>query len=426
MPGPPTGPARIVQGRYRLGEVLGHGSRATVHRAEDLLLGRDVAIKLIAGTVADPAALTGQEAEARRLASLTMHGLVTLLDAGVDVEADGGPRIFLVLELVEGADLKRVLARGPLQGRQVATMGLDLAEALQYMHDRGVVHQDVTPANVLLLDHGSERRPRVKLGDFGVEDIVGAAAQGAYRAPEQGEQGRATPASDVYALGLVLLEALTGVVGLRALEVLPAGPWRATLAGMLDADPDRRPRAESLVADFRRLIVAETGRHRGSDPSPGEEARLAAVRGYAVLDTPPDAPFDRIAHLASRVLDVPMAAIGILDADRVWFKARTGPVPTEVPRDDAVHSGLLDGDGVVELPLDAAIALGAGGPAVRFAAAAPLVTLDGLLLGLLAVYDTEPRTLPPAADETLADLAAIVLHELELRRAARRAALARR
>ncbi len=424
MGGPPTGPGRIVQGRYRLREVLGHGSRATVHRAEDLLLGRDVAIKLIAATAAGPEALSAQEAEARRLASLTMHGLVTLLDAGIDVEAEGGPRIFLVLELVEGTDLKRVLARGPLQPRQVAHIGFDVAEALQYMHDRGVVHQDVTPANVLLLAHGSERRPRVKLGDFGVQDVVGA-AHGPYRSPEEGEHGRPTAASDVYALGLVLLECLTGTPGPAALDAVPSGPWRDTLAGMLDPDPGRRPGAGSLVQAFRELIVAETGRHRGSE-SPGEDARLAAVRGYAVLDTPPDAPFDRITHLASRVLDVPMAAIGILDADRVWFKARTGPVPPELPRSDAVHEGLLDGDGVVELPLDAPAPLGPDGPTVRFAAAAPLVTVDGLLLGLLAVYDTGPRTLPPTADETLTDLAAIVLHELELRRAARRTALARR
>jgi hypothetical protein len=429
MGAPPTAPLRTLQGRYRLTEVLGHGARATVYRAEDLLLGREVAVKVIAGT--DPDAATAREAEARRLASLTMHGLVTLLDAGVEQVPDGSTRVFLVLELVEGTDLKRVLARGPLPPRQVAHIGLDLAEALRYMHDRDVVHRDVTPANVLLLDHGAERRPRVKLGDFGVRDIVGAAAaEGAYRSPEQVEGSPASPPGDVYALGLVLLECLTGTGGPDALETAPPGPWRSTLAAMLDPDPARRPGAEALVATFRRLIVEETGRHRSPARASGEEARLAAVRAYGVLDTPPDAPFDRISSLAARVLDVPMAAIGILDADRVWFKARTGPLPAQVARDAPLHAALLDGDGVIEVQ-----AVGDGltadplvvdDPALRFAAAAPLLTPEGLRLGMLAVYDSTPRTLPAGAEATLADLAAIVLHELELRRAARRAALARR
>ncbi|HEV7624080.1 MAG TPA: serine/threonine-protein kinase [Amnibacterium sp.] len=431
MGGPPTAPLRTLQDRYRLTEVLGHGARATVYRAEDLVLGRDVAVKLIAVTAAEPGALREQEAEARRLASLTMHGLVTLLDAGVEIPADGPPRIFLVLELVEGTDLKRVLTRGALAPRQVAHIGLDVAEALQYMHDRGVVHRDVTPANVLLLDHGSERRPRVKLGDFGVQGIVGAAAaDGAYRSPEQVAGRAAVPASDVYALGLVLLECLTGAVGPGAAAAAPPDPWRSTIARMLDPDPARRPDAAALAATFRRLVVEETGRHRGRAAHPGEDDRLAAVRAYGVLDTPPDAPFDRITHLASLVLDAPMAGIGILDADRVWFKSRSGPLPAEVPRAAALHAALLDGDGVVELAdaVDAFAAdpLVAAAPQVRFAAAAPLLTAEGVRVGLLGVYDTAPRILPPGAAETLADLAAIVLHELELRRAARRAALARR
>ncbi|HEY0373850.1 MAG TPA: GAF domain-containing serine/threonine-protein kinase [Amnibacterium sp.] len=430
MGGAPTAPLRTLQGRYRLTEQLGHGARATVYRAEDLLLGRDVAVKVIEAGSADAAAVAAHEAEARRLASLTMHGLVTLLDAGVERPPDGPPRIFLVLELVEGTDLKRVLASGTLPPRHVAHIGLDVAEALQYMHDRGVVHRDVTPANLLLLDHGADRRPRVKLGDFGVQDIVGAAAaHGAYRSPELAGTAKATPAADVYALGLVLLECLTGTAGPAALAAAPPEPWRSTLAAMLDPDPDARPDAETLVAAFRRLIVEERGRHRGPEQESGEEARLAAVHAYGVLDTPPDAPFDRIANLAARVLDMPMAAIGILDRDRLWFKARTGALPAEVPRDAALHAALLDGD-VVDLPDGpgpfAADPLVADDPVVRFAAAAPLTTAEGLQLGVLAVYDTASRSLPEGAEATLADLAAIVLHELELRRAARRAALARR
>ena len=335
-----------------------------------------------------------------------------------------------MLELVEGTDLKRVLARGPLPARQVAHIGLDLAEALRHMHDRGVVHRDVTPANVLLLDHAAERRPRVKLGDFGLQELVGgAAAAGAYRSPEQVAGAAATGASDVYALGLVLLECLTGRPD--GLPAVVAEEWRRPLTAMLDPDPAARPDAATLVATFGRLVVDETGRHREGPRRAEETGRLAAVRAYGVLDTPPDAPFDRIAHLAARVLGTRMAAIGLLDADRVWFKARVGELPAEVPRGEPLHAALLEGPSPTAVRDAAADPALSGDPLVallgiRFAAAAPIRTADGLLIGLLAVYDETPAAFDPSAAATLADLAAIVLHELELRRAARRAALARR
>lgn len=427
--GDPAAP-RVLRNRYRLGDVLGVGTHATVYRAEDLLLRRGVAVKVVTGGAADAAILAAQEAEARRLAGLTMHGLVTLFDVAVERSAEGPATVFLVLELVDGTDLKRVLARGPLPARQVAHIGLDLAEALHHMHERGVVHRDVTPANVLLLDHAAERRPRVKLGDFGLQDLVGgAAASGAYRSPEQIAGEPANGASDVYALGLVLVECLTGRPD--GLDDVVAGEWRRPLTAMLDPDPAARPDAATLVATFGRLVVEETGRHREAPRRSEETARLAAVRAYGVLDTPPDAPFDRIADLASRVLGTRMAAIGLLDADRIWFKARVGELPAEVPRVDPLHVALLEGASAAAVRDAAADPELSGDPLVallgiRFAAAAPIRTAEGLLIGLLAVYDETPADLDPSAADTLTDLAAIVLHELELRRAARRAALARR
>src|SRR5206468_9137194 len=99
---------------------------------------------------------------------------------------------------------------------------------------------------------------------------------------------------------LVLLECLTGPSA--GLDAVAADGWRSILAAMLDPDPDRRPDAREAVEAFRRLIVEETGRHRGGPGDSAEPERLEAVRGYGVLDTPPDAPFDRIAQLAARVL----------------------------------------------------------------------------------------------------------------------------
>lgn len=429
--GAPVGgaPLRTLGGRYALLHVLGHGARATVYRGEDRLLGRGVAVKVLETGAADGTELRAQEAEARRLASLSMHGLVTLYDVGIELAPPGPPTVFLVLELVEGTDLKRMLGRGPLPARQAAHVGLDLAEALAYMHERGVVHGDVTPANVLVLDHGADRRLRVKLGDFGVQDLVGAAgAAGAYRSPEQASGGAAVAASDVFALGLVLLECLT--VGSGTTDAVPEGAWRRTVAAMLDPDPAARPDAASLVDAFRAIVVEETGRHRSRSRPQDEEQRLAALKGYGVLDTPPDAAFDRIAQLAARVLGVAGAAIGLIDADRVWFKSRLGPVPAEVPRDAPLAAALQDerGEaGIADATADPAFAtdpLVTGG--VRFAAAAPIVTAEGSRIGMLAVVDVAERTLGEGERASLADLAAIVLHELELRRAARRMALARR
>src|SRR3954451_7469529 len=149
----PTGtePTGIVPPgtRYRRTAVISTGPAATVHRAEDLLLGREVAVKVFSGG-SDADALRRQEAEARLLASLSMHGLVTLLDAGVEHEPAGTPRMFLVLELVDRPDLGRALEQGPLVPRQVGHIAVDVAEALAYLNAHGVVHGDLKPGNVLL------------------------------------------------------------------------------------------------------------------------------------------------------------------------------------------------------------------------------------------------------------------------------------
>ncbi len=433
-----TAPIGTVRTRYRRTSVISAGPTATVHRAEDLLLGREVAVKVFEGG-SDAEALRRQEAEARLLASLSMHALVTLLDGGVEIDASGSPRMFLVLELVDGPDLGRVLEQGPLGQRQVGHIAADVADALGYLHAHGVVHGDLKPENVLLLD-SAERRPRVKLADFGLTGIVGPREGAGYRSPEQVAGGPPAPAADVYALGLLVLHCLTGRRPPGAPVAVPADlpeEWRRVLAGMLAERPEDRPAPDALAETFRGLVVEETGRHRGPDDPRLEADRLAAVRAYGVLDTPADAPFDRITSLAVRVHGVPMAAVGILDAQRVWFKSAVGLDVHEVPWPSPLHrallGGALAGDGRTVLVADAAAdprtatdALVAGPQSVRFAAAAPLVTVDGFTVGLVAIYDTAPRDSTPELLDTLADLAAIVLHELELRRAARRMALARR
>jgi GAF domain-containing protein len=161
---------------------------------------------------------------------------------------------------------------------------------------------------------------------------------------------------------------------------------------------------------------------------PNENERLRAVRRYDILDTPPDGAFDRITALAARLFRVPIAIISIVDEDRIWFKSRYGVDVAEIPRDPGLCASAILGDRpwVVE---DAAVdprtlanPLVAGEFGLRFYAAVPLRTSDGFNLGVLCVLDRQPRTTGDAELGILFDLAGIVMDELELRLATRRAA----
>jgi serine/threonine protein kinase len=236
---------------------------ADVHRAHDRVLGRDVAVKLLRETGGDTSDHARFVDEARTLASLSDSRLVTILDAGFTDE-----RPFLVMELVEGPTLAAVTSAGPLPLDRVIGVGAQLAGALAYAHARGVIHRDVKPANVLLRPDG-----RVKLADFGIARLIGDASghtrtgqaigTAAYLAPEQVTGDELGGAADVYALGLVLLEALTGErcypgppteAALARLHRPPAVPadlperWRRLLEQMTALEPALRPDAAAVAA----------------------------------------------------------------------------------------------------------------------------------------------------------------------------------
>ena len=459
---PPTTaiePAGVVLGgRYRLGEVIGHGGMATVHVAEDSLLHRRVAVKLFRNPARTDAELRLQEAEAKVLASLNHFSLTTLFDVGVDDRDPGNPRIFLVMEHVAGSDLKRRLQQdGPLEPAQACWLGFDLAEALEQVHRAGFLHRDVKPANVLLLAEEPGRRLRGKLTDFGIAAIIGSPDTGefttgtaAYLSPEQADGQDAIPESDIYALGLVLLEALTGRVAFP-------GSITTSAFARLDRDPDIPPTVPVPIADVIRgmtarrpedrislhaaasamqsFLVDELVRVRALDPTllaPDESLRVAALRRYDVLDTPPDATFDAITRLASRMLQVPIALITLIDVDRVWFKSRQGWEDEEGGRDVSFCATTNPGTGnpwsIPDARVDprtSANPLVVEGPMVQAYAGAPLITHDGHTLGALCVFDRQPRAFTDTELENMRDLASLVMHELELRQATRRAVLDR-
>jgi hypothetical protein len=164
----------------------------------------------------------------------------------------------------------------------------------------------------------------------------------------------------------------------------------------------------------------------GCGAVPADEAqRMAAVRRYDVLDTPPEDALDRIAALAATLFDVPLAVVSIVDTDRVWFKARHGLALVQVDRGSSLCAAAILGDGPHVVPdafLDpfaSANPLVAGEFGLRFYAGVPLTTHDGYKLGTLCVMDTRPRTVTEYEIRVLAQLAAVVVAELEVRRGTR-------
>ena len=199
-----------IGGRYAVGDVLGRGGMGEVRAGRDLRLGREVAIKLLSPEVgARPKARERFEAEARSAARLNHPNIVLVYDSG---EHEGVP--FLIMERLPGRTLADELADGPLPVSRVRQVGADVLAALGAAHGAGVVHRDVKPGNVLLCPDGT-----AKVGDFGIAkavDDVDLTTTGlllgtpAYLSPEQLSGEPATPASDIYSVGVLLYEALTG------------------------------------------------------------------------------------------------------------------------------------------------------------------------------------------------------------------------
>ena len=203
--------ARIIGDRYQLGRVIGRGGMATIHEAMDLRLDRPVAVKLLRPEVARDADLADRFRREALAATVLRHpNIVACLDTGTD---DGQP--YLVMDLVDGEDLAARLKRsGRLAPVAAARVALDVARALGVAHVRGIVHRDVKPGNILLAADG-----RAMVTDFGIARLAAdaeAATPGTtlgsvhYFSPEQARGTTTTPASDIYGLGLVLYEALTG------------------------------------------------------------------------------------------------------------------------------------------------------------------------------------------------------------------------
>jgi serine/threonine protein kinase len=273
--------APVVLGRYRLHRRLGAGAFGTVWLARDERLDRDVAVKIIPRE----RVIGGRfEREARAAARLSHPGIVTLYEAGAD---DDGA--YLVSELVRGTTLDELLAAGRLSDRDIVKIGIALCDALAHAHAQGVVHRDVKPSNILVPEQTSTPAQVAKLTDFGVARVVGGdsltrtgdiVGTAAYMAPEQAAGREAGAQADVYALALVVYEALTGVNPVR----LGTAAQRARRLGA-HLSPLRRQRRD-LPRELGQgidLALRPRPRERGSI----EELRAALSAALAGVEDEP-------------------------------------------------------------------------------------------------------------------------------------------
>ncbi|MBD0347673.1 MAG: serine/threonine protein kinase [Thermoleophilia bacterium] len=269
--------SKVVAGRYRLEEQIASGVMAEVWAADDIELGRRVALKLLARN-ADPARFAR---EARAAAGLSHPCIGQVYDYG---ETDGRP--YIVLEYLAGGSLEDRLAAGqPLSDDETQRIAGDLAAGLAHAHARGVVHRDVKPANVLFDQEGN-----AKITDFGIARIeamttltdpgtlIGTAS---YMSPEQARGERATPASDVYSFGVILYRMLSGRLPFEAGHPLELAELHEKHAppplGSLRAD---------VPPDLERVARAALAKRPEERPSDGS-ALLAALGGAPSLEEPP-------------------------------------------------------------------------------------------------------------------------------------------
>jgi eukaryotic-like serine/threonine-protein kinase len=274
-----------IADRYLLDRRIAVGGMGEVWEASDTRLGRSVAVKVLRPELSDdPEFLHRFRIEARTVASIDHTGIAHVHDYGEDEKPNGRRTAYLVMELVRGEPLSTIIARGPIDPDETLRLIEEAAWALQAAHERGFVHRDVKPGNILVRTDGL-----VKLTDFGIAkaaDAVPVTRSGMvmgtahYIAPEQASGGEAGPAGDVYSLGIVGYECLVGHRPFRAES--------AVAVAMMQVRDEPPPLPATIPATTRELIEAVLVKDPKRRYGTGGEfaAAVAAVRGGAAPPLP--------------------------------------------------------------------------------------------------------------------------------------------
>ncbi|MBM2616817.1 Stk1 family PASTA domain-containing Ser/Thr kinase [Actinoplanes sp. LDG1-06] len=287
-----TAQARLLGGRYQVGELLGYGGMAEVHRGRDLRLGRDVAIKMLRTDLARDA--TFQERfrrEAQNSAALNHPAIVAVYDTGEEISSTGEKLPFIVMEFVNGRTLKEVLAQEQrIPTRRALEMIADICAALEFSHRHGIIHRDIKPGNVMITQNG-----QVKVMDFGIARALASGATtmtqtsavigtAQYLSPEQARGESVDARSDVYAAGCVLFELLVGhppFVGDSPVSVAYQHVREEPKAPS-DINHDVPPDVDAIV--LKALAKNPMNRYQSAQEMRADALR--AVAGRPVLATP--------------------------------------------------------------------------------------------------------------------------------------------
>jgi eukaryotic-like serine/threonine-protein kinase len=308
---------RLVGARYEIGDLIGYGGMAEVHRGRDVRLGREVAIKVLRADLArDPSFLNRFRREAQSAAGLNHPSIVSVYDTGEDVGPDGTMQPYIVMEYVEGRTLRDILkTEGRLPPRRAMEITADVCAALDFSHRAGLVHRAVKPANVMITQSGA-----VKVMDFGIAravadnsatvtqtaNVIGTAQ---YLSPEQARGESVDARSDVYSTGCLLYELVTGVP-----------PFQG----------------DSPVA-----VAYQHVRENATMPSsrvPGLPRSLDSIVMKALAKNPLNryqSAAEMRSDLQRALANQPVTAESVMtDAERTQFIARTPPPPVVLPQRD--------------------------------------------------------------------------------------------
>jgi serine/threonine-protein kinase len=355
----------VLGGRYVLDDQIGYGGYGEVWRATDTVLTRPVAVKLLHPRYSQRSeALARFRAEAQHAGGLSHENIAQVFDYGEP--ADGQPP-YLVMELVDGPSLETVLTGGPLDDSRTMDIVAQAAAGLQAAHAAGMIHRDIKPGNLLLAPGGT-----VKITDFGIAHTIDSAPLTAsgeligtpgYLAPERAMGERATPASDLYSLGMLAYECLAGTPPFRGtpLEVAlahrdrPLPPLPPSVAVGVAAlvmrlaakDPDRRPNDAAEIAVWAGLLRDGVG--------------VAPLQMWP--EQPPAASrFQRRTILAYACVAV-TAVVVIVLASVIGFASTPGPVAAAPAPVSSSHGGSGGGDATAPSARSSATAPPARGPA---------------------------------------------------------------